>query len=627
MTTNVISQELGLLPLEVAQTSFLLERLGRDCEPQQYVRELTQNSIEAVSRTGKPGNILWHAQTVTFPSGKSGLKLSITDTGDGMSAAELETHINRLSSSGRQQTHEGNFGVGAKISTVLRNPAGVRYRSWKQGCGHEVLLCRDATGRYGLRQYALGDDQFSYCPALADASRPATIDAHGTEVTLMGQAEEANTALPTGTPSPSWIAKYLNSRYYRFPQAATVRVDEASLVGQSDPARVRTLTGQKAYLDARADESGTLKLTGALAHWWILKDDRSLHADTAFMESAGHTAALYQDELYELRSGRNGYARLQQFGITFGFRRVVIYVEPRKHHRRRIGSNTARSQLLLNSQPLPWSAWAAEFARKMPAELRELVADEGAARQPDYSLAVRQRLENIMDLFKPRRYRLNAKGTDQASAGAGSPKTAKSKPAVKKTKKATQKPATTRTNQQAADAGNPANKSLGQDNPLPRTVWISREDGTRAPGFLEDRAAAYLPEQNLLQINRDFSVFAETIAYCSRGFAADEGTQKVIRDTVHSWYEQALVESVLGMKALRNSKEWSDRDIEKALSCEALTAAVMQRYHIIASTQDTLRRTLRGMIQSRTPAKAAPSRPNYQQSGVGETSPSALALA
>ena len=155
---------------------------------------------------------------------------------------------------------------------------------------------------------------------------------------------------------------------------------------------IRTLTGQKAYLDAHAEESGKLKLTGALAHWWILQDDRSLHADAAFIESAGHTAALYQDELYELRSGRNGYARLQQFGITFGFRRVVIYVEPRKHHRRAISSNTARSQLLLNSQPLPWSAWAAEFSKKLPAELRQLVADEGAARQPDHSLAVQRRL-------------------------------------------------------------------------------------------------------------------------------------------------------------------------------------------------------------------------------------------
>ena len=197
---------------------------------------------------------------------------------------------------------------------------------------------------------------------------------------------------------------------------------------------------------------------------------------------------------------------------------MVIYVEPRKHHRRRVSSNTARSQLLLNSQPLPWSAWAAEFSKKMPAELRRLVADEGAARQPDHSLAVQRRLENIMDLFKPRRYRLNAKGKDQANAGAGSPKAAKSKSkaAAKKTKKAAQKAGTKRNNQQAADAGKPADKSLDQENPLPRTVWISGEDGTRAPGFLEDRAAAYLPEQNLLQINRDFSVFADTIAYCGR---------------------------------------------------------------------------------------------------------------
>ena len=90
----------------------------------------------------------------------------------------------------------------------------------------------------------------------------------------------------------------------------------------------------------------------------------SLRADAAFIESAGHTAALYQDELYELRSGRNGYARLQQFGVIFGFRRVVIYLEPRKHSRRHITSNTARNQLLVNSKPLPWNAWAAEFAEE-----------------------------------------------------------------------------------------------------------------------------------------------------------------------------------------------------------------------------------------------------------------------
>ena len=87
------------------------------------------------------------------------------------------------------------------------------------------------------------------------------------------------------------------------------------------------------------------------------------------------------------------------------------------------------------------------------------------------------------------------------------------------------------------------------------------------------------------------------------------------------------MESVLGMKALKNSKEWSDRDIENALSSEALTAAVMQRYHIIASTRVSLRRRLRGAMQSKMPAKAMPGRPNYQQLGVGETVAPALVLA
>ncbi|MGA2257910.1 MAG: hypothetical protein ABSG53_24870 [Thermoguttaceae bacterium] len=182
---------------------------------------------------------------------------------------------------------------------------------------------------------------------------------------------------------------------------------------------------------------------------------------------------------------------------------------------------------------------------------------------------MRRRLSKIMDLFNPRRYWLNAKGKDKVDTKRGDHKAAKSqtaKPAAKEAtevEKAVQKRTMKRKSPKAADAGQPADKSLESQNAYPKTVWISSDDGTRAKGFLEDGAAAYLPEQNLLQINRDFSVFADTIAYCRRGFAADESVQKVIRDTVHSWYEQALVESVLGMRALRNGKEWSDRDIKR----------------------------------------------------------------
>ena len=120
-----------------------------------------------------------------------------TDTGDGMTDRALEGCINKLSSSSSQQTHDGNYGVGAKISTALANPIGLRYRSWKEGRGHEILLCRDTTGRYGLRQYAIGNDEFSYSPRVPEGSKPAMIETHGIEVTLVPYATARNGPIAT----------------------------------------------------------------------------------------------------------------------------------------------------------------------------------------------------------------------------------------------------------------------------------------------------------------------------------------------------------------------------------------------------------------------------------------------
>ena len=68
-------------------------------------------------------------------------------------------------------------------------------------------------------------------------------------------------------------------------------------------------------------------------------------------------AALYQDEIYELATARAGMSKLQQFGVTFGYRFVVIYVEPRNGSARALTTNTARTSLLIDNEPLPWAEW------------------------------------------------------------------------------------------------------------------------------------------------------------------------------------------------------------------------------------------------------------------------------
>jgi hypothetical protein len=119
-----------------------------------------------------------------------------------------------------------------------------------------------------------------------------------------------------------------------------------------------------------------------------------------------------------------------------------------------------------------------------------------------------------------------------------------------------------------------------QPDVFPEVRWISVKDGTRDSTVLEDRAARFHIQQNLLLINADFRVFADMVNKFMKDFGNNAAFYDVIRDSVHLWFEQALVETVIGVHALRNSKEWAVTDIEAALSEVALTAVVIPRYHV-----------------------------------------------
>lgn len=45
----------GTQRMTVGNPTFLVDRLGMDCGPLQYVRELTQNAIEAIQRRSAGG--------------------------------------------------------------------------------------------------------------------------------------------------------------------------------------------------------------------------------------------------------------------------------------------------------------------------------------------------------------------------------------------------------------------------------------------------------------------------------------------------------------------------------------------------------------------------------------------
>jgi hypothetical protein len=576
-------------PMQVGNTSFMLDRLGEDCSPLQFLRELTQNALEGIQRLpNHRGEVIWDVDWNTYAL--TGIfKLCVIDNGVGMSGEEMMQYINALSSSVNVLSSTGNYGVGAKIAAAPRNRAGLIYLSWKDGVGYMIHLWRDPhSGHYGLRQLELPDGGVGYWAYVQDDVKPSLVDKHGTMVVLLGNDSDVDTLMPPdGTPSPSrWVTRYLNTRYFRFPENISVRAREGWQFPRtnSDSNVLRALTGQKAYLDKHAETHGKVEVSGASVRWWILREEDALTQNSGFIASSGHVAALYQDELYEMVSGRQGVARLQAFGVIFGHQRVVIYLEPQAGNGRRLTSNTARTQLLISGEPLPWSDWASEFRENIPGEISELVDKVSAAASgSDHKQTIKERLKAIIDLFRFSRYKPTPKGKLMLDAENG---VAGGKPKARKEK--TSDSGDGESGGKGGRAGDIYSLFLsakgvpGEEISTirePRVQWVSAENGTRTPPDLEDRAAKYLPQQDLIMANADFRVFNDMVdRWCAK--YRQPGAREVVKDVVQEWFEQQLVEAVMGAQALRDARQWTFDDIQLLWSQEALTAAVLPRYHV-----------------------------------------------
>jgi hypothetical protein len=586
----------GWHELQVRNPSFLVEKLGAECSDLQGLRELTVNSLEAISALGlgNQGRVVWDLDWERFDaSGGHVRKLSVIDTGTGMTADEMRAYINQLASSGREQSRTANFGVGAKIAAGSRNPDGLEYRSWHHGAGALVRFKRHRDGRWGLEPQTWPDGHADFWRPLADAEKPWLLRGltHGTQVVLLGESEQHDT---TQAPKSvvegrrAWIVRYLNARFLRFPDGTEVLVREDSR-DRREPGPLMAVRGQRHHLEEHAEAAGTLELSDATAHWWVLDEDhRGRRREAGTWISTGHAAAMLGDELYDLLpQTRGGYGRLQDFGIRFGYERVVLYLEARVDPGR-LEANTARSMLLLDHEPLPWLRWAEEFAANMPAAIRHLQERAASAEGTPRQEAIRSRVAPLLPLYRLSRYR-PARGSptgresDSPATAWERAETASSTPRSELARVAED---TVASEELRPPEDSTATGPLEAD--LPDVAWISWRDGTRAADDLEDLAARYHPARHELTINADFRAIRDLISYWRRRYESVPGSRSVIEAQVTEWCEQVLVEVVL---AARNS-QWDEEQLAALLSPTSLSAALLPRQFLHAILQKRLAQKL-----------------------------------
>ena len=362
-----------------------------------------------------------------------------------------------------------------------------------------------------------------------------------------------------------------------------------------DGGELERVLGQQHHLEQRARATGTVELSDARVHWWVLDEDpRARRRHAATWTATGHIAALYENELYDvLPQTRGGYQRLQEFGIRFGYERVVLYLEPEANGS--LETNTARTLLLLDHEPLPWPRWQDEFRAAMPAEIKRLqerlAGSDGGSRRE----VIRERLAAHLRLYRISRYRPARLPAVAGAARRGSEPPGLGEPPTEASEGHTPQ----RWPPVREEDDGPSSSENGKDDggaapevELPDVTWVSVRNHTRAPGDLEDQAARYHAERHELTINADFRVFADMASRWERQYQGVPGARGAIEALVREWFEQTLVEVVLSARGFGRSPHWDSAELAGLLSPAALTAAVLPRQLVDAQIKKRLAQKL-----------------------------------
>ena len=609
--------------LSIADNKAFVDRMHNDCSPQQEIRELTVNSIQSVMRkfgSKEGGVVTWDVDWMLYNENEP-RKLCIVDNGDGIEGDNMELFLNHLSSGiqSRDASGDTNYGIGAKISALPLNKAGLIYQSWVTGStvGNAIRLGLDSENAYAILPM---NGKIRVNVPISSAPAAILQCGHGTKATMLGNYDAQDTL---STPDHAlggskWLSRYLNAKFWSIPPQVSLYAREWADAppreqgNQSSPNFKRKISGLGAFVNTHAEHQGVVELTNAImpdgtqvkakARWFILKEDAPKSAGS-YMPSKGHIACLMNNnsvvEIYEPRYHTNS---LMRFGVLAQHSRVFIMIEP-DASTPNLTTTAGRDALKIGKYRMPWESWEEEFASKLPSEIMDLYSpDPNTTSIRDKLKKIHDFLDNIptfakMSKMLEERRVIKALQGDEDEVNGVFERGNKIKPIGPKPNPGViiDPRSNERSRSKLEEAfmrvevvDQPTNIRV-DDFEVPEFMWVSEtpdpaygigeavveEDGTCE---MHDRFATYLPAPNMLRVNYDFRGFQHFLELMLKDEQSVSKRDIIIRQVMES-FEITLAETVLGVRSLSSEGTWSKEDEAKALSPEALTATAMQRYH------------------------------------------------
>ncbi|MBV8367532.1 MAG: hypothetical protein JO036_01160 [Candidatus Eremiobacteraeota bacterium] len=648
------------LKIEGSGPSFFAELFGEDIGPGKQHREISKNSIEAILEylrsprrdEGYKGRIEVYADPLTLAE-TGAKKLAIADDGIGMTEAQMRD-LHQIFKSGKTQSLDANYGIGARAATLRFNPHGVEFRSWRDGEGFVVTLGkvheRDGIPIYGTIDVEETDeagnvlavrsvipiDEDHFSTEEIALMKPDFIGDHGTVVVLHGFSEADDTTImpedlrdEIGADGRArentsyWLNHIFNRQYFEIPDEIgfRVRIEPDGKGGLT----VRRIRGTKEFLMRFGAMSGTVRITGADVHWWVLGEGDDPVEPTVINRETGRpmtnaekrkrrryhfpwltgtknhaiVSAIHQGEQFDLATKVDAAHMLQRFGIFAGQENVCLVVEP--DPTLDVRSNMNRTSLRMNKRHLPWHAWADEFAQVYPDQAPEL--DQyirSKLGSTDFDTELDKIIAEMKDDFsvpqmvvgtKRKKSTSGMNGSEGGGAGRNSPdpdapRKPRKTPDPNREIKRRSSPQTRRTTRVVTN-GTMRGKMQRQPEKRPAIKLLTEEEHNFA---FRGRAAEYArvatPQypSGIIYVNRDFDVMehliAETLSNTFSSEEVQEQAEPKVREIVELVCAAQILFTVMTYRAsfmVGHGKLWTEDDAEKLVSPEALTAIVLAR--------------------------------------------------
>lgn len=600
-----------------------IENQSRDCLPDQFIREFVKNSIQAIKRAKiTDGKISVDVDWIHWDlDDNNPTYLAFIDNGIGMSPSDMNDLINQLdSSSGISLPGENNYGVGAKISALVRNKMGIMFQSWQKNIGHQCLMkYNEELDAYGMHRFQLEDGTYSTTPQIENDFKPEEIADHGTKITLMGNKGDIDTCKrPDGVVggATTWIYQYLNSRFFAIPENITLKVrneynfeiesakfnpktnrikedsdnkrNSRRIVYGHHETMLKHLLEDDDFGEKKLPNHGIVSLSDVSVHWYILNPERK----PSYREMiSGHTCIINEDEVFQLHSSAKSKAA--DFGLIFSKKDIALCFYTNETYSQDSSRRTIVKNIDGSGAEVPWSKWVHEFSDNIPKPL-EVFENKAANKiEPGDSESIKEKIKKFAKFYSMSSFKKTYAGdikVDDTFFETTSGHIRDGSGSVKDKSKSSG-----HSSGNINDIHNLFIKNSGDNAKqvrsinIPEFVWVSLENG-REDGEMDDRAAKYNPMANKILGNRDFVVFNDIYKEILKKYQDHhESAAELIKKIVFEHYQFRLTELVVAALALKGRSKWNDAAYAKALSEEALTTGVLVRYQSIIEIERSVR--------------------------------------